>query len=204
MNKQLNPWDYYVMYWKRAFDINGRSTRSEFWHPMWINIVLNFVISFLSMGVGSSIFLLAIMIPSFTVMVRRFHDVNQTMVLPIVLNVFGFLYGLAMIPVIFTVMSAQSEDADSLSAAGGFAFMIFGGLILINIILYIVALISLVKDSDMHVNNYGPCPKINHNATYPPQYAGEFSHSGKYDHVQNSEDARNDRPRIDPPHHTVG
>lgn len=73
MNKSSNQIIMsYSNYWKRVLDVSGRSTRSDFWHPYWINLVITSLLSILSVGNLGSLFALATLIPSFTVMTRQF------------------------------------------------------------------------------------------------------------------------------------
>ncbi|PTJ75029.1 DUF805 domain-containing protein, partial [Staphylococcus kloosii] len=85
---------YYKLYWLNAFKIHGRSRRKEFWYPVLVNIIITIIAgilnSFLPIPKGLSytigiIFSIANYIPSFTVMVRRFHDTGMTMKIPMIL-----------------------------------------------------------------------------------------------------------------------
>lgn len=56
MNKSSNFISSYFNFWKRSLDIHGRSTRSEFWHPFWINFLITSLLGIFSVGTLSSIF----------------------------------------------------------------------------------------------------------------------------------------------------
>ena len=55
MNKSSNLINSYFNFWKRCLDINGRSTRSEFWHPFWINFLITSLLGVFSVGTLSSV-----------------------------------------------------------------------------------------------------------------------------------------------------
>ncbi len=105
MDKILRPWRHYV-------DFSGRSTRTEFWlffivfYVVLIALVLiSFVVADVGMGgfeaiesgatapivlLPAALFLLASIIPSIAVTVRRLHDSNKS----------GWMYLLTCIPYI--------------------------------------------------------------------------------------------------------
>lgn len=83
------------LFFKRYTDFQGRSRRSEYWWVMLMNIVVGLVGGFLigllgGYGSGSLnpigmllagillIYVLAIIVPSIALFVRRLHDINQT------------------------------------------------------------------------------------------------------------------------------
>lgn len=79
----------YFNAFKRYFDFSGRSSRSQFWlFQLFMMIVAIIVIAIdtksgsrlqgQQFGVATSIFILAHTIPSYSVMVRRLHDIDRT------------------------------------------------------------------------------------------------------------------------------
>ena len=81
--------DWYVKVLKQYFDFSGRARRKEYWMFGLISAVISIVLTLLDMGVGlysdvygagvlSSIYSLAIMIPSIAVSVRRLHDTDHS------------------------------------------------------------------------------------------------------------------------------
>ncbi|WP_238998837.1 DUF805 domain-containing protein [Staphylococcus pseudoxylosus] len=83
---------YYKLFWINALNVTGRSRRKEYWYPMLMNTLLYTVMSLflyivpiptiIEEIVGWVIYILVI-IATFTVTVRRFHDVGMTMLIPI-------------------------------------------------------------------------------------------------------------------------
>lgn len=101
------------LYFTRAFDFQGRSTRAEYWWVfLFYLLVIIFGIGLIAMLGGLSggfeddpgisgifagiilivlgLFLLICIIPSISLAVRRFHDLNQTGWLVLVFYVVGF------------------------------------------------------------------------------------------------------------------
>ena len=72
----------YKKMWKNYAVFSGRSTRKDYWMAVLMNIIVSFVIGFLSgvvkMPILSGIYSLAVFIPGLSIMVRRFHDVNKS------------------------------------------------------------------------------------------------------------------------------
>ena len=87
----------YQDFWRHAFDFKGNATRKAYWIPAIINVAIilcGFLISFIAYGASGesamstiivivSIFMLVIAIPSFSMLVRRFHDTGRNMFMPI-------------------------------------------------------------------------------------------------------------------------
>ncbi|AZG73573.1 DUF805 domain-containing protein [Shewanella livingstonensis] len=81
--------DWYVKVLKQYFDFSGRARRKEFWMFGLVSMIISIVLTLLDMGVGlyndlygaglfSSIYSLAIMIPSIAVSARRLHDTDHS------------------------------------------------------------------------------------------------------------------------------
>ncbi|QTQ08559.1 DUF805 domain-containing protein [Macrococcoides canis] len=142
----------YKSFWTRALDINGRSTRAEFWHPYWINFIISALIGMVSAGTLSGLFGLAVIIPTFTVTVRRLHDTNRTMVLAVVSQISGIIAIIASVVFVLTVLAAAASQSTSFFGAtliaGLFGTAVTGAL-------YIYTLYVLVKPGDQFPNNYG-------------------------------------------------
>ncbi|MEO1405240.1 MAG: DUF805 domain-containing protein [Pseudomonadota bacterium] len=98
--------DASVLFWKRAFDFQGRSSRAEYW---WAPVMLMavYLVGFLLIGLLSIIpilgglfaFLLLVLylaaiIPSIAVGVRRLHDTDKS----------GWLMLLGLIPLVGLVL----------------------------------------------------------------------------------------------------
>ena len=61
---------------------DGRASRKEFWMFVLFNFVisfvLGFVLSFLHLGFLSTIYSIAVLVPSIAVGIRRLHDINKS------------------------------------------------------------------------------------------------------------------------------
>ena len=73
----------YVDMWKRWSDFSGKSTVRDFWMAWLVSFILGIVISIIlliapSLNFVYYIYSLAIIVPSWAVMIRRFHDVGKS------------------------------------------------------------------------------------------------------------------------------
>lgn len=59
-------------------DFTGRATRQEFWMFMLFSFIAQFIVSATGLDTLAAIFLLALLIPSLSISVRRLHDVNKS------------------------------------------------------------------------------------------------------------------------------
>ncbi len=154
MNKSSNQIIVsYANYWRRALDISGRSTRSEFWHPYWINLVITSLLSIFSVGTLGSLFALVTLIPSFTVMTRRLHDSNRSMLFAILYHISGFITKAAMIFFVLSVIFASINFEDFSILGTTFVASTFGVVAAGLISLFILFL--LVKTGNKKPNRYG-------------------------------------------------
>ena len=73
---------------------SGRARRSEYWFFCLFNIIVSFLLSILAIKVGSvfsivsTIYYLAVLLPSLAVFIRRLHDIGKS----------GWFYLFALIP----------------------------------------------------------------------------------------------------------
>ena len=63
---------------KRYSDINGRSTRPQFWYFFLFYIIVNFISSVIFSDLIDLIFSIAIFIPYIAAAIRRMHDVGRS------------------------------------------------------------------------------------------------------------------------------
>ena len=73
----MNYLDYYVNWFKNAFDFDGKATRSEYWSFAIINLVISIFLS----GISSTIWMiysLILLIPSISYAIRRLHDAGKS------------------------------------------------------------------------------------------------------------------------------
>lgn len=79
--------NHYLSVLKKYAVFSGRSSRSEYWFFTLFNTIIIFVLCFVDVSTGtyngnygllSGAYLLAILIPSIAVSVRRLHDINKS------------------------------------------------------------------------------------------------------------------------------
>ena len=82
--------DYYKIFWKKAFDFKGRSTRSEYWWAYLTNIIIYFLLA-IFVGISSAInetlgllfsliyilYSLGQFIPTLSIIIRRVRDMGK-------------------------------------------------------------------------------------------------------------------------------
>lgn len=66
---------YYIKGLKNYATFSGRARRSEFWYFLLFNLIIAFVFGFVSPQLAN-LYILAILVPSIAVGVRRMHDVG--------------------------------------------------------------------------------------------------------------------------------
>ncbi len=78
------PVNHYLTVLTRYADFKGRSSRSEYWYFVLINMLVSFVLSFVIALVSPTVasivnvlYFLAILVPAITVCIRRMHDVDK-------------------------------------------------------------------------------------------------------------------------------
>ncbi len=76
--------DYYLKAFRRYFDFDGRSRRSEYWYFVLLNFIVTvilwifiFVIPILGLA-SYLIYAFAIFFPNLALLVRRLHDTNRS------------------------------------------------------------------------------------------------------------------------------
>jgi len=73
----------YKKFWLNFFNFKGRSTRSDYWYVVLINIVFLNLISLIiakvpNLSLLDDIYLAVTLIPSTALVVRRYHDINKS------------------------------------------------------------------------------------------------------------------------------
>lgn len=123
----------YKAFWMRAFDFKGRSTRADFWWVVLASFIISFVLGFVLgiLGLGysytfdvtkglvmtgskvgytiSMLWSLANIIPNLALYVRRFHDINKSgwLLLLMLIPVVNFV--VAIVFFIFTLLPSVNE-----------------------------------------------------------------------------------------------
>lgn len=95
--------NYYLAVLKKYFVFSGRAQRAEYWYFVLFNIIvsaiLNYVDSVLKDGaIISSLYGLAVLIPSLAVGIRRLHDVGKSawMLLIALIPIIGWIWLLVL------------------------------------------------------------------------------------------------------------
>ncbi|MEM9668949.1 MAG: DUF805 domain-containing protein [Pseudomonadota bacterium] len=98
--------DASVLFWKRAFDFQGRSSRAEYWWAYLMLVALYVIVLTLGtilssipilgaiFGIAILAFYLAAIIPSISIGVRRLHDTDKS----------GWLILIGLIPIIGLIL----------------------------------------------------------------------------------------------------
>lgn len=115
-------------FYKNYFNFSGRSTRSEYWYFMLANIIIAFILGFI-MGIGVAldggdkgvftfifgipyaIYLLSIIIPSYALLVRRFHDIGKSGWWILICILLNFICGIgSIIMLVFCCMDSVPDN----------------------------------------------------------------------------------------------
>ena len=153
--------EYWVMMWKHYTNKKGRATRMEFWSVVLCNFVISFLLGLIPGTAGtviSTIYTLAVLVPSICVYIRRAHDINQSG------SHVAVIYVLYLIGMILTPVGSGLIVAGLVWSWFGPSGMLVGGVILtiIGVILLIVYLVLILrlglKQSWPQDNEYGPYP----------------------------------------------
>lgn len=151
-NSQNQILQSYKDFWVRYIDVNGRSKRPDFWHPFWINFLISSVLGAISGGLLTTIFGIAMLIPAFTVMVRRLHDTDRTMILAIVSYFSSLITTMAAGLFILTVLALASSGNFGLIGA---AIMASAVGTLVGGVITLYTLFVLIKPGNKGVNRFG-------------------------------------------------
>lgn len=70
--------DSYIKFWKNYTNFSGRARRSEYWYVVLANILISLVtiIPYVGQVVGA-LYMIAILVPTLALMVRRLHDLGK-------------------------------------------------------------------------------------------------------------------------------
>lgn len=147
--------DFYIDFWKRAFDFKGRSSREEYWYTYLVNFLICLVFTFLAfipfVSILSSIFGLAILIPSLAISIRRLHDSNHTC-LPIIIIFIIEAINMFIMTFSFVVLIIMVFAGEDVTLLGLF------GLLMPSIFILVCAIIQIIYmclPSFFGVNKYG-------------------------------------------------
>ena|SRR3989339_1642209 len=97
--------NYYLTVLKKYAKFNGRSRRAEYWYFTLFNAIICIILSIIDVlvisnsgtkitfGILSSIYSLAVLIPSIAVSIRRLHDIGKS----------GWMIFISLIPLIGSI-----------------------------------------------------------------------------------------------------
>jgi len=150
---------------KKYFDFSGRARRSEYWWFYLFTIIGSIVLSIVDAALFglevagtisplSSLFGLAVLIPTLSAAARRLHDINRSgwfQLLP--LGAF-----LLLIPAVLFGLAAGGGESP-------IAFIFAALFVLAIIVLAIILIVWLATDSHFGPNRFGDNPKGEGNAS---------------------------------------
>lgn len=166
------------LFWSNYVNFKGRSRRSEFWYAMLWNLIFMipgiiglflgyvFIISgaisnkegsllfggacLIIGGLWYLIYSLATLIPNLAILVRRFHDLSLSMLIPICFIVANFI--------IYIISNIIVENPNT--PENGYALTF---IMILNIFIWVFSIYVLVMtclNSKKETNKYGPSPKF--------------------------------------------
>ena len=146
---------------------SGRARRSEFWYFMLFNFLVSLVLSLIPyLSILSSLWALAVLIPTLAVTVRRFHDIGKSGWKYLYFLIPGLIYVGYLMYFIFTVAFPYIKDGNldtelmtELLSSNVSSLVIIGVLGLIAIITWIIWIVWMARDSEPGENKWGPNPK---------------------------------------------
>lgn len=109
--RKENDMNWYLEVLKKYAVFSGRARRREFWFFVLFNFIIMIILMIIAQAINSAIlstiYSLAVLIPSIAVTVRRLHDTNRTgwWVLIGLIPVIGFI-----VLLIFTVQDSQEGE----------------------------------------------------------------------------------------------
>lgn len=89
--------------WSKAFVLEGRASKSEFWLFFLANVAISVLSSIVSLGVLTIVYFAVVWIPTITSTVRRLHDAGKT-------GAWGWLYLLPGGGIVLLVMCAICDQ----------------------------------------------------------------------------------------------
>ncbi len=155
--------NYYLDVLKKYAVFSGRARRKEYWFFVLFNAIAGILLMVVDVMVGtydpetqsgviSSLYSLAVFIPSIAVTVRRLHDTDRSgwwVMLPI-----GVLIGGG---ILLAVTLSGNQNAEQLSPAASVVMGLFGLTVLGS---FIALFVFMVLDGTTGSNRFGEDPKI--------------------------------------------
>lgn len=102
-----NSVDYkwYFHVWKNYGDFEGRASCAEYWNFVLFNLLATVALGIISAGTLSIIYVIAVLIPSLAVTIRRLHDVGKS----------GWMLLISLVPIvggIFLIVLLCMDSSD--------------------------------------------------------------------------------------------
>lgn len=150
---------YYKLFWINALNIKGRSRRKEYWYPFLMTVIISVIASILNdvlpvphilAEIIYWVFNIATIVATFTVMVRRLHDIGMFMLLPLIIHLTPLVFLLT--GSIITLINPQiyfSIGSSLVLVAGSLLYLV------VSIIVLVICCTEGHKDE----NKYGINPK---------------------------------------------
>ena len=103
----------YKRFLRNYTNFSGRSTRSDYWYVVLVNLLIGFGIGFIGGLLGvveiastiSMIYSLAVLIPGIAIFIRRMHDINKS----------GWWWFIALVPLIGGIILLVFMCTDSVN-----------------------------------------------------------------------------------------
>ncbi|MCS4486078.1 DUF805 domain-containing protein [Staphylococcus americanisciuri] len=170
----------FKLFWINYVNFKGRSRRSEYWWVVLWHTIISLSATLISImfifiplvGPFIAIILwiliglygLATVIPNLALLVRRFHDRNMTMFLPVFSFVLSFIYNIVYFIGIWQSGELMSTDQFNETAPvfndASSGWLIASGILgIVILIIQIIIFIITLLDSKEMANKYGPSPK---------------------------------------------
>ncbi|MGW7986273.1 DUF805 domain-containing protein [Staphylococcus shinii] len=150
---------YYKLFWINALKIKGRSRRKEYWYPILMTVIISVIASILNdflpvphiiAEIIYWVFNIATIIATFTVMVRRLHDIGMSMLLPLIIHLTPLVF--LIIGIIVTLINPQIYFS-----IGSSLVLVAGSLL--YLVISIIAIVICCIEGHKNENKYGINPK---------------------------------------------
>ena len=147
---------------------SGRARRSEFWYFVLFNFLVSFVLGLIPfLAVLSGLWALAVLIPTLAVTVRRLHDIGKSgwtylfFLIPGLLFVGYWMYFIFKVafPYITNGYEMSPELLMNLLTENRTSLLILGILLLVSLVVSIIFIVLMARDSQPGENKWGPNPK---------------------------------------------
>lgn len=154
--------NYYLEVLKKYIVFEGRARREEYWYFVLFNFIASFLLVMVDLlfgtynsqtqsGVFSSIYSLAVLLPSLAVTVRRLHDTDRSgwwVTFPMAVLAGG--------GILMAIILGGSQNAEELSPAASGILIVF---VLAVLGSFIALFVFMVQDGTPGSNRFGDDPK---------------------------------------------